>query len=359
MPYAVRKGGHPGPAYVELPFAVELYDVGAGQEQSFTDDLKSEYLDLVIRHPDILPQLADPDSRLVISPISRLHAAALVDPVTEPFTIGTHHSTYLAQIGLAQPTQYPADPVTVAVLDNGFDETFWDGAPSPIQVGAGLDIVTGDAGTQGHGTLMAALITESAPGASVVPIRMGGEETTEWDAMHAIARAVDMDADVMTLSYRQYLLGDDKCKTCGNVRQAARSEVFEKLLDWAVTANGVNRAILVAAGNDGAGKIARPAVSPGVIPVTALDTSGGALASFANYDSAGLLDVLALPGDEVAVNIQDQSHYRGTSFATAYAAAVFAEAMMRANTKDAKIVLSDLKNNAPASYSNAAVAVLT
>ena len=357
MPAAVRDGEHPRAAKVEVPFALEMYHVRRGLEQSFTDEIRSEYLDLVIRHPNVISSLADPDNRLVISPNNRLHPA-VVDPVTDPFTIGPHHSTYLAQIGLSYPTQFPTEPVTVAVLDNGFDDTFWDGAPSPVPVGAGLDLVTGDVGTNGHGTLMAALITESAPGASVVPIRMGGDETTEWDAMHAIARAVDMDADVLTLSYRQYLLGDEECDECGNVRQAARSEVFEKLLDWAVTAKGVNRAILVAAGNDGAGDIARPAVCPGVIPVTALDTSGGALASFANYDSAGLVDVLALPGDEVAVNTQNKSHYFGTSFATAYAAAVFAEAMMRRSTKDATIVMSDLTTNATV-VSNAAVAVLT
>ncbi|MCU1430776.1 MAG: Subtilase family [Actinomycetia bacterium] len=221
----------------------------------------------------------------------------------------------------------------------------WSGAPQLVHVGAGADLIPGDPSTAGHGTLVAALIADSAPSADVEPIRMGGTDSTEWDALHALARAVDIDADVVTLSYRQILV-DQPCAACGLVRQAARSEVFEKIVDWAVTAGGQDRAVLVAAGNDGVGVIARPASYSGAIPVTALDTTRKSLASFANWDASGQLSVIALPGDDVARGTQTNRTYAGTSFATAYAAALYAEAMARTGTTNARHVTTQLCSGA-------------
>ncbi len=112
------------------------------------------------------------------------------------------------------------------------------------------------------------------------------------------------------------------------------------MIDWAVSANGGNRAVLVAAGNGGVGLIARPAASPGAIPVTALASNGGALAWFANYDTAGRLPVIAVPGEAVAEGAVTGLTFEGTSFAAGYAAAMYAEAMMRWGTSDAAQVTS-------------------
>jgi hypothetical protein len=161
---------------------------------------------------------------------------------------------------------------------------------------------------------------------------MAGKESTEWDALHALARAVQFRAQIVTFAYRQILAVDNPCKLCGLVRRAARSEVFAKMVDWA--SDGGSRAILAAAGNDGIGSIARPAAYKGAIPIAALDSRGTALWSASNWDAANKLDVLALPGEDVASGTSG-ALYSGTSFATAYAAALYAVAMGRNFIKDA------------------------
>jgi Subtilase family len=358
LPFVRQGRGHPMPADVYVPFDLERIDVEAGLELSFVDDLRRDYLALVLDRPDVVPGLAaNPELRLAASPNWALRPAALADPVTEPFTFGQHHATYLSRMGLSNPTSSPATRPIVAVLDNGFDDTYWSGAPTPIPVGTGTDLIPADASTSGHGTLVAAIVADAAPGADVEPIRMGGDESTEWDALHALARAVAIGADIITLSYRQVLV-DVPCPRCGLTRHAARSEVFERMLDWTTAAGGQSRAVLVAAGNDGVGVIARPASYPHAIPVTALDTTGASLASFANWDPTGTLGVIALPGDDVAEGTQSKVTFEGTSFATAYAAAMYAEAMIQSSTTWAPAVTHQLCNGAM-TVSNAAVPVLT
>ncbi len=182
VPANVRRGDRAERHPVFPPFAVERLNVPLGAEQAFVDDVKREYLDLIIDHPETLSLLTDPRQRLVISPNWRLHSSGVSDPVTESFTIGRNHGTYLAQIGLTSPTYWPAVPVIVAVLDNGFDDKYWVGSPLPVPVGTGMDLIGGDAGESGHGTLVAALVAASAPGATVEPIRMG------WPGEHGVGR---------------------------------------------------------------------------------------------------------------------------------------------------------------------------
>jgi hypothetical protein len=134
-------------------------------------------------------------------------------------------------------------------------------------------------------------------------------------------------------------------------------EVMERMIEWAATAGGRERAVLAAAGNDGAGDVARPARSPRAVPVTALDETCSSLASFANWDSTGKQSVLALPGEKVALKTGTQDYYQGTSFATAYAAALYAESMMRTGDSATKVT-DDLIQQAASTVSNAAVVAL-
>jgi hypothetical protein len=347
-----RKSGFP-----RTPFQVELARVQPGAELSFVDELRGVYLDIALNDTKAIAELVqNRHQQLHAAPNWRLHpAAGTPEAVPHPFTIGPNHSAYLKQVGLDTAVPNEASGITVAVLDNGFDNSFWRGAPSPSPVAAGQDLISGDASSSGHGTLVAALIASSAPGADVVPIRMAGQESTEWDALHALARAVQLDADIVTFSYRQILAVDNPCKLCGLVRTAARSEVFAKMIDWA--SDGGSRAILAAAGNDGIGSIARPAAYQGAIPIAALDSHGTALWSASNWDAANKLDVLALPGEDVASGTSGVLH-SGTSFATAYAAALYAVAMGRNPIKDAAQISKALTTSSSGTISNARVPFL-
>jgi hypothetical protein len=351
-----RKSEHKS-EFFRPPFYVELAKVRAGEELSFVDELRGIYLDFALSDTKAIADLVNNrNQQLHTSPNWRLHlAAGTPEAVSDPFTISSNHSAYLKQIGLDRAKPNEAAGVTVAVLDNGFDNKFWPAAPTPSPVAASQDLISGDASTSGHGTLVAALIASSAPGANVVPIRMAGKESTEWDALHALARAVQLGAQIVTFAYRQILAVDNPCKRCGLVRTAARSEVFAKMVDWA--SDGGSRAILAAAGNDGIGSVARPAAYRGAIPIAALASSGNALWSLSNWDGSAKLDVLALPGEDVASGTSG-SPYSGTSFATAYAAALYAVAMGRNSIFDASIISKVLTASSSGTVSNATIPVL-
>jgi hypothetical protein len=362
LPFARKVEGHERTsegkwAFSRPPFHVELAKVRDGDELSFVDELRGVYFDFALSDRKTIADLVhNRDQQLHASPNWKLYTAAgTPEAVPDPFRISGNHPAYLRQVGLHTAMPKEAAGITVAVLDNGFDSTFWRGSPTPSPVATSQDLISGDSSTSGHGTLVAALIAESAPGANVVPLRMAGQESTEWDALHALARAVQLGAHVVTFSYRQILAADNPCKLCGFVRRAARSEVFAKMIDWA--SDGGRRAILAAAGNDGIGSIARPAAYQGAIPIAALDSHGTALWSASNWDAANKLDVLALPGEDVASGTTG-ALYSGTSFATAYAAALYAVAMGRNNITDATQVSIVLTAPSARTVSNARVPVL-
>jgi hypothetical protein len=302
-------------------FDVDLMRVTPGSEIAYADELRRAYLDLVLARPDTAPLLAaDPELRLAASPNwTYTSAAGIADELNQPFTLGPDTPRYLQQLRLNEA--WGGYGQTVAVLDNGFDPGLLaTQAPVP-GVSRGEDLIGGDAGTSGHGTVVATLVAMAAPGARVVPIRMGGDHSTEFDTLHALCRAVKIGASAVTLSYSQLLAGNVTCDRCGVVRTEARSEVFEKLLGWAA---GQGSAILVATGNTGMPAVAPPASYPGAIPVTSLNTSLDAISAFANWDGGGTLPILAAPGEQVAFREQSGEAISGTSFAVAYAAAVLA-----------------------------------
>jgi hypothetical protein len=329
---------------VALPFDVDLVEVPEGSELSFVDEIRSEYLEAVLHHEELLTLLAG-------SPELRLSAAAnwtfvpssgVMDPVDEPFAFGPHHDFYRNQLGLHQAWYPQAENILVAVLDNGFDGSLLPQDALVETVDPGMDVIAGDAGTSGHGTLVASLVAAAAPGVRVTPIRMAGERTTEFDTLHALCRAVGLRASVITLSYTQDLRGDFSCGECGVTRRTARSEVFEKLLGWA--ADGGRRAVLAASGNTAMPEVARPASYPGAMPVTALDTSMRALAPFSSWDGSGQHQLLATPGQDVAMGRVTQRSFSGTSFAVAYAAAVVAVMLARIGVQDARLATSILRD---------------
>jgi hypothetical protein len=341
-----------------LPFRGELWGVEIGSELSFVDELRSLYLELVLQDPTAIKEAAkNPDLRLTVSPNWRLHpAAGVAEAVTEPFKLSSSHSSYLKVIGLDKAGYADAQGITVAVLDNGFDNNFWVNSPSPVPVSSGKDLISGDTSTSGHGTLVAALVAESAPGATVVPLRMAGQESTEWDALHALGQAVQLGAHVITFSYSQILAGDKQCLACGLVRTAARSEVFARMVGWA--SDHGTRAVLAAAGNDGMGSIARPAAYNGAIAIAALETNGTRLWKDSNWDAGNRLKVLALPGEDVAFSTASTAAYSGTSFATAYAAALYAVQMGRKGTTDASSITGILTSGSH-KVSNASIPLLS
>jgi len=214
------------------------------------------------------------------------------------------------------------DSVVVAVLDTGVDPSHH--VLRNHLLDGGLDLVDGDSEpwdepdwsdndddgdideALGHGTFVASMVALVAPRASILPYRVldsdGGG--TAFNVAVALADAIARDVDVVNLSftYRE------------------RSEVVDTLLEKAANLNVV---VVAAAGNDETDVLPFPASDGNVIAVTALATSGEALAAFANRSDAV---ILCAPGEELygALDSGQLGTWGGTSFSAPLVAGVAA-----------------------------------
>src|SRR6266446_3174280 len=141
----------------------------------------------------------------------------------------------------------------------------------------------------GHGTLVAGTIHVVAPDARLVPIKAFDAYgyTTMFNLIESVFKAIDLDVDVLNMSF----------STMEN------SDIFRKTLD---TAREEGIAIVASAGNDACdGKGLYPAAYPGVFGIAATDLNDR-LASFSNYGTGvsatapGAYVISTLPGGKYA-----------------------------------------------------------
>jgi thermitase len=237
---------------------------------------------------------------------------------------------YAWQVGTAQPTesQYAAPAVdlapaqqisqgagiVVAVIDTGLQLThpaftgrivagtdFIDGDNVPAETQNGVDD-DGDGLIDegaGHGTHVAGIIHQVAPGAAIMPIRALDDDGTGtmWNVTEAMYWAAAHGARVVNLS-----LG-----THGSA----------KPLRDAVTALAAKNVLVVAAaGNDGLDRTMFPAAAPEAIAVGSVG-SGDKVSTFSNFGS--WIDVMA-PGENIhstfAFPAGSYAMNSGTSMAT-------------------------------------------
>ena len=204
--------------------------------------------------------------------------------------------------------------ITVAVLDTGVD------ARHPALAGkvlTGYDYLDGDADTSdtatgsdssgngvpdeavGHGTVVAGTVGLVAPDARILPYRVldsDGTGTT-YAAASAIFAATKAGARVINLSFGL---------TDGTSSRA--------LADAVAYATGRGIVVVAAAGNTGRAVKTYPAALPGVLSVSALASSGSALATFSTF---GSWVKVAAPGQDVVGPVPGGGFARwsGTSIA--------------------------------------------
>ncbi|MFE5871876.1 type VII secretion-associated serine protease mycosin [Streptomyces roseifaciens] len=208
--------------------------------------------------------------------------------------------------------------VTVAVIDTGVDASLPD-LQGQVLEGKNFSGEPGDAHTdlKGHGTGMAALIAGTgkrgsdtgayglAPGAKILPLRVGGKYFTDGSTkmVAALQYAADSDAKIINISQGS----------------PGRSEEEEKAIAYAL---GRGKMIFASVGNTGdkGNSVEYPSATPGVIGVAALDQEGAT----AKWSQHGPQVDLAAPGvDTVAACPGGTGTCRsnGTSDASALAAA--------------------------------------
>ncbi|HEU5126708.1 MAG TPA: S8 family serine peptidase [Glycomyces sp.] len=186
---------------------------------------------------------------------------------------------------------------TVAVIDTGISEhPYFDG--KNVEPGYSVFSEEEDAWNDqnGHGTAVAAVVLNVAPGATILPVRSGtGADLHEQGLTggaeagqpESIRWAVDNGADVMVMSWG--IWGGDP------------SPEFLGALQYAVD-NGV--VLVTSAGNDPNKEMGYPAGIPGVVTVSGTDESGAAW----SRNSTGPGVVVAAPADPMTIPVvQEES----------------------------------------------------
>ncbi|GDY33452.1 type VII secretion-associated serine protease mycosin [Gandjariella thermophila] len=212
--------------------------------------------------------------------------------------------------------------ITVAVLDTGVDARHPDLAGQVI-AGTGFVGITGDTGQtdlsgDSHGTSIAGIISGTgkadngsgmmglAPGSRIMPVRVSLNGTAEPVALaKGIIYAADQQANVINIS----------------IGTTTPDPIIRSAVNYAL---GKGSIIVAAAGNSGdqGNPPTYPASFPGVVSVTAVDTSG----RFWPRSESGPQTTLAAPGVDI-FSANDHGGYLygdGTSYAAPYVAATAA-----------------------------------
>lgn len=248
--------------------------------------------------------------------------------------------------------------VKVAVIDSGVDMQHADLAPRLLP---GFDFVDNDSDPSeqgsradpvfGHGTHVAGLIALTAPGATIMPLRVldANGEGSIWSVAEALLHAVDPDGDPRTPDHAQVVnlsvgtrsptallrnvsrivacrLDDDDDDDNDNDNDNDHDgDDGDGSIDSERCAWQSGSIVIAAAGNDGSASASIfPAAEDSdiLLSVTA-STPEGALAEFANYGS--WVDVAA-PGEGITSTVPGGGYgtWSGTSMAAPIAAGIAA-----------------------------------
>lgn len=186
--------------------------------------------------------------------------------------------------------------VSIALIDSGIDTTH-PVLQGQINTDKAKSYVEGDASiidTNGHGTMVAGVLSQIAPEAQIVPYRVIGDSSGEsfW-TIEAIIDAVDDGNEVINMSLGTYKAIDD-------TSESITIDSFQRAINYAKSKGKI---VVASAGNEGRdldqyyeedGIIHLPGSLDGVISVSAENNNN--IVSYSNYGS----DVMfAAPGGDM------------------------------------------------------------
>lgn len=189
--------------------------------------------------------------------------------------------------------------VDIALLDSGVDTTH-PALQGKINLDKAKSYVIDDESledTNGHGTMVAGILSQVAPDATIIPYRVIGDSTGDsmW-TIEAIIQATNDGNDLINMSLGTY-------KSINNVDEKLTIEAFQRATDYA---NSKGKIVIASAGNEGldldqyyenSGFIHLPGSLKGVISVSAENNNN--LASYSNY---GSMVTFTAPGGDTVVN---------------------------------------------------------
>jgi thermitase len=310
------------------------------------------------RVPELARRLGDrvarvDTGRLVLRTADARHCVEIAADYAESFATRPNHVHLGAPVMFgtgAEPVEAPLPPappaqvwdpaVTVAVLDTGLDPHPWfAGRPWLSDWGLSPEVLTGDPHADrlaGHGTFVAGVLLQHAPGVTVRHQRSLSSAGITDD--HTVARALRavrlraaahgsrLDIVVLTAGCRT---ADDRCPPV-LARELAQHRGTQ---------------VVASAGNDGSTRPFWPAALPTVLAVAAADADGRR-APFANHGPwvdalAPGVDVLSsylcrqpdpAAAPDTATRRYTAARWSGSSFAAPYRAAELARQLHESRT---------------------------
>ena len=323
-----------------LPYEFHTLEVAEGHEK--------------IAIPKILRWHSDPTGRRqwrghieAIEPNVKFRLSAL----GLPFSLGGWHNSYLKTLNIGAAGGGGRADVKVAVLDTGSDKLhfvtdFYDLTTTSANLHPGA---ANQVDTDGHGTAMATLIHEVAPGASISMVRIADSDPEYMHVLAGLAIAVcDCQAEIVNLSFGFVDFGGS-CGACG-ANDVSRSIALEKMLGMLIDLDpsiriGFRAPIFVAAtGNQRSTTgFHYPAAFDYTIAVGSV-TDSGQRSSFSNYGTTHTAFLVAPGGEEILpqehVGSGSTGICFGTSVSTAYISGILA--LMRQDGSYSSLSREDL-----------------
>jgi len=322
--------------------------------------------------PEFLAALGRSDFQFTATPNSVMSLAARRPGKggvkATDFAFTKLHEQYKNMLRIPSPPPPGLDQVTIAVIDSGIADDAKEvginiaeqrNMVDPARLKESDDIDRRVSDENGHGTVIALILHEVAPGTRLLVYKVADANgrISEWDALAAMA--VCSKAHIVNLSL-QFGLKDRICNVCGRESHSSRSLVFENMINQ--FAKRPYQSILVAAaGNDRDDALAFPARFGSVLAIGAI-TSTGELSDESNYGQQynlpGTPDnhFVCPGGDETrdppeligSFRANDDLDWHGTSFAAAYASGVVANliAQQGAGAADHGAILKKLRDYA-------------
>lgn len=238
------------------------------------------------------------------------------------FSFGTNPPTYYSQPGVYETGLDSAQllatgvGITVAVIDNGI--SFEHPLMRESNILSGHDFVDADSDPSeedglmlGHGTFVTGLVLLAAPQCQILPLRAfdGDGVGSEFNAAKAIRKAIEMDVDVINMSF-------------------GTSEPYPALTSMVDRALAAGIVLVASSGNYGTEEPIYPAAFTDVISVGAIDDRD-VVAEFSNFGPS--LDIVA-PGVDVysaLVGEYDWGTWSGTSFSAPIVSGTIALVLQR------------------------------
>jgi subtilisin family serine protease len=309
-------------SYLQFYYKIALLEVLS--EGRFTPDKNPVHQEILGRsnfHPQI-----------VQNGILSVAATASAAPRTA-FTFNSTHTAYRQAFGWPGTTSNGSG-MKILVMDTGVDSlpayNIVDGR-NFIDDTQKQDV----SDEHGHGTAMASILHDIAPGADVIVYKVADSAgiSSEWTLLGGMGAISD--ANIINLSL-EFGLGDLKCPQCGRVSHSTRSGLFENMIDDLMKLPDAPL-IVGAAGNAGNAELSFPARYSNVVAIESVDGALN-LSRFSNRSTTDHVGqahqyVFVLPGgrgvpqgipsEYIGASASGAQHH-GTSVAAAYASGIIA-----------------------------------